>query len=76
VAVTGHFRTKEGEQVSLLLDILELTQPIYDGPYLCDKLLEVTNRLGITCAILAIIRDNASLNNTILNEFEVYIYEQ
>jgi hypothetical protein len=43
VAVTRHFRTKEGEQVSLLLDILELTQLIHDGPYLCDKLLEVTN---------------------------------
>jgi hypothetical protein len=76
VAVTGHFRTKEGEQVSLLLDILELTQPIHDGPYLCDKLLEVTNRLGITCAILAIIRDNASPNNTILDEFEAHIHEQ
>jgi hypothetical protein len=75
VAVTGYFRIKEGEQVSLLLNILELTQPIYNRPYLCNKLLEVTNRLGITYTILVIIRDNTSPNNTILNEFEVYIYE-
>jgi hypothetical protein len=76
IAVTGHFRTKQGEQIATLLDIIELTKPIHDGPYLCEKLLEVTNRLGITCAILAIIRDNASPNNTMLNEFEACVHEQ
>jgi len=76
IAVTGHFRTKEGEQKAVLLDIIELTKPIHDGQYLCEKLLEVTNRLGITCAILAITRDNASPNNTMLDEFEAIVQEQ
>ena len=36
----------------------------------------MTNRLGITCAILVITRDNASLNNTMLNKFEAVVQEQ
>jgi hypothetical protein len=48
-------------------------KPIHDGAYLYEKLLKVINRLSITCAILAIIRDNASPNNIILNEFKAYI---
>jgi hypothetical protein len=76
IAVTGHFETKAREQATLLLDIIELTKPIHDGVYLCEKLLEVTNRLGITCAILAITRDNASTNNSMLDEFEACVEAQ
>jgi hypothetical protein len=36
----------------------------------------VTNRLGITCAILAITRDNASPNNIMLDKFEANVHEQ
>jgi len=61
---------------SLLLDIIELTKPVYNGTYLVKKLLEVTDRLSIICAILLVIRDNASLNNTMLDEFEAVIAEQ
>jgi hypothetical protein len=39
ITVTGHFRTKEGEQVIVLLDIIKLTQPVYNRTYLCKKLL-------------------------------------
>ena len=53
IAVTGHWQTKLGEHNSVLLDIIELTNPVHDGRYLCDKLLEVTNRLGITCAVIS-----------------------
>jgi hypothetical protein len=76
ITVTGHFETKAGEQVVLLLDIIELTKPIHDGVYLCEKLLEVTNRFSITCAILAITRDNASTNNLMLDEFEACVEAQ
>jgi hypothetical protein len=61
---------------SLLLDIIELTKPVYNGTYLVKKLLEVTDRLSIICAILLVIRDNASPNNTMLDEFEAVIAEQ
>jgi hypothetical protein len=36
----------------------------------------VTNRFGITCAILVITQDNASPNNTMLNEFKACVQEQ
>jgi hypothetical protein len=63
-AVTADGKTKIGEMWSTLIDIIELTDPVYDGHYLCTKLLEVTNRLGITCAIISITRDNESPNDT------------
>ena len=76
IAITGHFETKAREQAILLLDIIELTKPIHDGVYLCEKLLKVTNRLGITCAILAITQDNASTNNSMLDEFKACVKAQ
>ena len=60
---------------SLLLDIIKLTKPIHDGTYLVKKLLEVTNQLSITYIILLVTRDNASPNNTMLDEFEAVIVE-
>lgn len=53
-AITGHYITTSGEHVSTILDIIELSKPIHDGQYLCEKLLEVTERLDITCAIIAV----------------------
>ena len=75
-AVTAHYITKEGEHVAVLLDIIELAEPVHDGIYLCKKLLEVTDRLAITCAIISITRDNASPNNTMLEEFEAETAER
>src|SRR5437763_5973281 len=42
IAVTGHWEDKTGKHYSITLDIIELTNPVHDGAYLCKKLLEVT----------------------------------
>ena len=76
IAVTGHYQTKEGYIYSVLLDILELTEPVHDGQYLAEKLVEVTDRLQITCFIISVTRDNASPNNSMLDEFEAVVAEQ
>ena len=76
VAVTVHFRNRAGDIETFLLDIIELLEPVHDGHYLCTKLLEVTDRLGITCAIMSITRDNASPNDTMLEMFEAVVEEQ
>jgi hypothetical protein len=77
IAITGHFiHNSSGIMESLLLDMIELTEPVYDGTYLAKKLLEVTDRLSITCAIISVTRDNVSPNNTMLDEFEVVVVEQ
>ena len=73
IAVIGYFKTKARKHVALLLNIIELIKLIHDSAYLCEKLLEVTNRLSITCAILAITRDNASPNNVMLDKFEACV---
>lgn len=72
-AITGHYITTSGEHVLTILDIIELSKPIHDGQYLCEKLLEVTERLDITCAIIAVTRDNASPNDTMLAQFEAEV---
>jgi hypothetical protein len=77
IAVTGHIIHKStGKMESLLLDIIELTNPVHNGLYLAQKLLEVTDRLHITCAIMSVTRDNASPNNTMLDEFEAVVATQ
>jgi hypothetical protein len=70
IAVTGHSTTHDFKSEAILLDIIELVNPVHDGAYLCEKLLEVTDRLGITCSIISITRDNASPNDTMLAKFE------
>jgi hypothetical protein len=54
----------------MLLDIIELINPVHDSAYLYEKLLEVTDHLSIICSIISIIQDNISLNNIILVQFE------
>lgn len=76
IAVTAHYNLLDDIKISTLLDIIELTNPVHLGEYLATKILEVTDQLGITCAIISITRDNASPNNTILNEFEAVVIEQ
>ena len=44
--------------------------PTHSSEYLAEKLFEITESLGITPAVFTITRDNASPNNTILDEFE------
>ena len=71
IAVTGHYNTITGVQELLLLDIIELENPIYSGKYLVEKLLEVTDCLNITRAIISITRDNVAPNNVMLDTIEV-----
>ena len=61
---------------STILDIIELTDPCYNGHYLYTKLLEVTDRLGITYAVILVTRDNVSPNDTMLEEFEAVVEER
>jgi hypothetical protein len=70
IAVTRHLTTHDFKSETMLLDIIELINPVHDGAYLCKKLLEVTDRLGITCSIISVTRDNASPNDTMLVRFE------
>jgi hypothetical protein len=70
IAVTRHLTTPDFKSNTILLDIIELTNPVHDGTYLCEKLLEVTDRLGITYSIISVTRDTASLNDTMLAQFE------
>jgi hypothetical protein len=74
--VTGHYTKKDREHVSLLLNILEIDELVYSGAYLCRKLVEVTDRLGISCAIMSVTRDNAKPNDSMLNDFKDLIQEQ
>ena len=60
----------------MLLDIIELTNPIHDSLYLAQKLFKVTDRLHITCAIMSITRDNASPNNIMLDKFKAVVATQ
>jgi hypothetical protein len=60
----------------MLLNIIKLLKAVYNRAYLCKKLLKVTNRLGITCAILSVTCDNAAPNNTMLAEFKAIIAER
>jgi hypothetical protein len=76
IAVTAHYNLVDSTKVSTLLDIIELRNPVHSGEYLATKMLEVTDRLGITCAILSVTRDNASPNDTMLDEFEAVVAGQ
>ena len=57
------------------LDVLQLTDLIYSREYLAKKLFEITESLRITAAIFTITQDNATPNNTMLDEFEAMTEE-
>ena len=77
-AVTGHIITKgeKSEHISLTLDIIELSDACHSGVYLATKLLEVTDRWKITQSVISITRDNASPNDSMMDEFEAAVEEQ
>jgi hypothetical protein len=49
---------------------MELLEPIHSSEYLAEKLVEITDSLGITGAIFTITQDNATPNDVMLREFE------
>jgi hypothetical protein len=57
---------KNHTQISLLLNVMRLTNPVHSGAYLAEVLCEVTDWYDITKAIISIKRDNAGTNNTML----------
>jgi hypothetical protein len=69
-AVTGHWINDKWQQRSVLLDVIHLKEPIHSGEYLAEELQTVTDGLGITRAVFTCTRDNASVNNVMLSEFE------
>jgi hypothetical protein len=71
--MTVHYITKEEEHVSVLLNIIKLLKVVYNRAYLCKKLLEVINKLRITCVILLVTYDNVAPNNTMLAKFKAII---
>jgi hypothetical protein len=73
IIVTGHYIIKDFKTHSLLLNILEIIEPVYLRAYLYKKLVEVTDRLGITCAIILVIKDNVKPNNLMLNDFKAVV---
>ena len=75
-AVTGHIVTSAHEHISILLDIIELSDACHNGPYLATKLLEVTDAFDITSSMISVTRDNAAPNNVMLSEFEAAVNEK
>ena len=76
IAVTRHWINTDWKQRSQLLDIVHLTDPIHDREYLAEQLLSVTNDFNITKYIFTITRDNASPNDSMLDQFEETAKEQ
>jgi hypothetical protein len=72
-AVTGYIITKDGEHISVLLDIIKLKEAVYNSVYLCDRLIAVTDSFNITNSIVSITRDNASPNNVMLDKFKARV---
>ena len=53
-AVTSHWIDESWQHHSTVLDLMELVEPIHSGEYLAEKLVEITDSLGITGAIFTI----------------------
>jgi len=75
IVVIGHYIIKDFETHSLLLNILEIIEPIHLRAYLYKKLVEVIDRLGITYTIILITKDNVKLNDLMLNDFKAVVQE-
>jgi hypothetical protein len=76
MAITVHIVDKKTwKNISWVLDIIELIEPIHSGHYLCEELLKVTDYYDITKAVFTITHDNAGPNDTLLREFEAKVEE-
>jgi hypothetical protein len=74
--VTGYIITRNNKHISILLDIIELSNAIYNSVYLAKKLLKVIDRFRIISSIISVTQDNASPNNIMLVEFKAAVAEQ
>ena len=73
--MTGHWIDSDWVHNSKLLDVIELTDPVHSREYLAEKLSKITDSLEITPAVFTVTRDNAALNNSMLDEFESLVEE-
>ena len=76
VAVTVHYRTKDGILHNMVLSIVELPNPLHSGKYLSKRLFQITEHFGITEAVMTVTRDNASPNDTMLKDYERRVNEK
>jgi hypothetical protein len=56
--------------------VVHLKDPVHSREYLVEQLLSVTNDFNITEYIFTITRDNASPNDSMLDQFEETVEEQ
>jgi hypothetical protein len=69
-AVIGHWINSDWTHNSKLLDIIELVDLIHFREYLVEKLSKIIDSLEITYTVFIVTRDNATSNNSMLDEFE------
>lgn len=55
---------------------MELWEPIHSREYLSEMLVKITNSFSITHSIFTVTRDNATLNDVMLLNFESKVYSQ
>jgi hypothetical protein len=61
---------------STILDIILLPEATHDHEYLCQELLAITDRFEISSSIIAITRNNASVNDGLLKSFQTEMEHQ
>jgi hypothetical protein len=69
LGVSIHYINDKWQQESFLLDLADLYRR-HSGDYLCRTLIKVLKSYNIDQSILAITRDNASNNHTLLEGFQ------
>lgn len=70
MTVTAHYSGLDMTLQSTVLDIVILPDATHDHEYLCKELVNITDRFEITSSILAVTRDNASVNDAMLRLFQ------
>ncbi len=76
IIVTRYQINKGQKQRSQLLNIVHFKDLIYSREYFANQLVSITNDFNITKYIFTITRDNAKLNNTMLDLLEAIIDQQ
>lgn len=75
-AVTAHWINTDWERRSTILDIIELENPVHCGLYLAEELVKVTDTFDITKSVISVTRDNASVNDALLTDFQRRVEKQ
>jgi hypothetical protein len=77
MAITAHYMNNTTFiNQALILDVLELLEPVHSGVYMCQELIKVTDFFEITMAIFTVSHDNAKPNTTLVREFQAAVEER